>query len=206
MVSVRRLAVLALAVIASGSAAAYVQHIRHFTPAESSAESVERLAFILSKSIGNREGPTRFYVRDLSATLIVDPKSDLPTPKLLAEPGGLTLSFEADDIAWSIESEGCRRNDKLVNAEWLFCQVGEAKEGFALEPKSTGGAPAFALHFGRLWKDSKNQLSIPVTNGESAALFMSEKFQEDVVNRFIVADESRDLVTIEFSDSPPPSK
>lgn len=205
MFSVRNWAVFVLLGIVATPAAAYVEHIRHYTPEKKSAESIQKLAFVLNKSVGNPEGPTRFYIRDVRVALDVDPGSDLPTPKLLEQPGALALTFKADDIQWTIAPDSCKQNEKLINKSWLFCAVGDAGEGFALEPKLTGNAPSFALHFGRVWNGSRDQVQVSVTNGESAALFMNEKLEETVVNRLIVADETRDLVTIEFSDGPIPS-
>lgn len=201
MHSTRSLAILALALLTAWPAAAYIEHIRHFSPADSSMSSIQKLAFVLGKSVGNPSGPTRFYIRDVSVSMNVDPNSDLPTPGLL-EQGALTLNFVANDIAWSISPDSCKQDDRLVKPDWLFCSVGGSDRGFALEPRMTGNAPVIALHFGRVWKDSGDQLPAPVTNGETATLFMSESLDESVVNQLIVADGERDLVTVEFRDMP----
>lgn len=202
MFSVRSLAILALALLTAWPAAAYIEHIRHFSPADSNTSSIQKLAFVLGKSVGNPSGPTRYYIRDVAVSMNVDPNSDLPTPGLL-EQGALTLNFVANDIAWSITPDSCKEDDRLAEQDWLFCSVGGPDRGFALEPKMTGNAPVIALHFGRVWKDSRDQLAAPVTNGETATLFMSEDNAEDVVNQLVVADGERDLVTVEFRDTPP---
>lgn len=189
-----------LAAVFAVPASAYVKHIRYYAPSAEGVRNLNKLAFVMEKSMANPRGAKRYYLEDIEFSLVVNSANNEIDPKLLAQEDSVELAFTADELYWSVEVANCAPKDGLVGKDWLFCSINDDKNGFALEAKPG----RTVLHFGKIWQNASANVSVPVTYGEEGDYLMDEK-GEDAHNRLLVAGDSAELVSIDLSDALAPT-